>query len=197
MAAPDLVAALTPVVEALEQLRVPYLIGGSVASSVYGIARATLDVDIVAHLAPRHVQPLVERLRDTYYISEEAIHEAIARRFSFNLIHLQTMIKVDLFIPQGQPFDEEEFRRIRMDTLTDDETARSFPFSSPEDVILHKLQWYRAGGESSERQWNDALGVLKVQAAALDLAYFAKWARTLGVADLLTHALREAGLEPP
>jgi hypothetical protein len=194
MIPPDMLAALTPVVEALEQLGVAYYIGGSVASSAYGIPRSTLDVDLVADLRPEHVRPLVDDLQAAYYVDEGSVRDALQRRASFNVIHLQTMIKVDVCIPQGRAFDRAEAQRVRQETLDDAPDARTFALTAPEDVILRKLEGYRAGGEVSERQWHDLLGVLKVQARALDLAYLRRWATTLSVADLLDRALDDAGL---
>jgi hypothetical protein len=187
----DLLSALIPVVDALERLGVAYQIGGSVASSVYGVPRATMDIDLVADLRPEHVQPLVAFLQEQYYINPEAIHEALHRRSSFNLIHLETMVKVDVFVLRERPYDQEAFRRTRRDTLAE-ESRREFCLSSPEDVILNKLAWFRMGGEVSERQWNDVIGVLRVQANALDVPYLTHWAAVLGLADLLERAFREA-----
>jgi len=187
----DLLSALIPVVDALERLGVAYQIGGSVASSVYGVPRATMDIDLVADLRPEHVQPLVALLQEQYYVNPEAIHEALHRRSSFNLIHLETMVKVDVFVLRDRPYDQEAFRRTRRDTLAE-EWGREFCLSSPEDVILNKLAWFRMGGEVSERQWNDVIGVLRVQANALDVPYLRHWAAVLGLADLLERAFREA-----
>lgn len=187
----DILKALTPVVEALEGLGVAYQIGGSVASSVYGVPRTTMDIDLVADLRPEHVQPLVALLQDQYYISPEAIYEALHRRSSFNLIHLETMVKVDVFVLRQEPYEQEAFRRSRRDALTE-EPAREFSLSSPEDIILHKLAWFRMGGGVSERQWGDVVGVIRVQVNGLDFAYLKHWATVLGLADLLEQAIREA-----
>lgn len=187
----DILKALVPVVEALEGLGVAYQIGGSVASSLYGVPRTTMDIDLVADLRPEHVQPLVALLQDQYYISPEAIYEALRHRSSFNLIHLETMVKVDVFVLRPEPYEQEAFRRTRRDTLTE-ESAREFSLSSPEDIILHKLAWFRMGGGVSERQWSDVVGVIRVQADALDFAYLKHWATVLGLADLLEQAIREA-----
>ncbi len=187
----DLLSALIPVVDALERLGVAYQIGGSVASSVYGVPRATMDIDLVADLRPEHVQPLAALLQEQYYINPEAIHEALHRRSSFNRIHLETMVKVDVFVLRERPYDQEAFRRTRRDTL-EEESGREFSLSAPEDVILNKLAWFRMGGEVSERQWNDVIGVLRVQANALDVPYLTHWAAVLGLADLLERAFREA-----
>ncbi len=187
----DILKALIPVVETLAQIGVAYQIGGPIASSVYGVPRATMDVDLVANLQSDHVEPLVALLQDRYYIDREAVYEAIRRRSSFNLIHLETMLKVDVFVLSEHPYAQEAFRRARWDTLSG-ESERAFCFSAPEDVILNKLAWFRMGGEVSERQWHDVLGVLQVQGNHLDFAYMRRWADVLSLADLLERAIREA-----
>ncbi len=191
---PDILAALTPVADALECLGIAYHIGGSVASSAHGIARTTLDVDLVADLVLSHVRPLVETLQGTYYIDEEMVREAVQQRSSFNVIHLETVLKVDVFVLKARPYDREAFRRMRRDTLDEAGDAREFYVASPEDVILNKLEWYRLGGGVSDRQWSDVLGVLKVQKDSLDYAYLRRWAVDLGVSDLLDRALEDAGI---
>ena len=184
--------AITPIVEALEHLGVNYHIGGSVASSIYGIIRATIDADLVANLELKHVRPLVKLLEADYYIDEDSVRDAVKRRGSFNAIYLDTMLKVDVFIPKSRLFDQEELRRIQLQPLI--EGFRPFYVASPEGTILNKLEWYRMGGEVSDRQWNDILGVLKVQDSNLDMAYLQRWAVALKVSDLLERALVDAGL---
>ncbi len=192
--APDILAAVVPVLEAFEHYGVAYFIGGSVASSMYGMPRSTMDVDLVADVRPEQVQPLVERLQTAYYIDEQAMREAIDRRSSFNLIHLATMLKVDVFVPKARAFDREMFDRIHREQLIDGEAAQAFSLPSAEDMVLAKLEWYRLGGEASERQWMDVLGILKVQAPTLDTAYLQRWATPLNLVDLLDRALDDAGL---
>lgn len=191
---PTILAALTPVLDAFQQLGIAYYIGGSVASSLYGLPRSTLDVDLIADLRPEHVGPLVAQLQDAYYLDEEALRKAIERRSSCNLIHLATMLKVDVFILQARPFDQEAFRRVRQSQASEDEPERTLALSSAEDMVLAKLEWYRLGNEVSERQWSDVLGILKVQGAALDRAYLRQWAASLRLTDLLERALAEADL---
>ena len=189
---PDILATITPIVEALEQFRVPYYIGGSVASSFYGLPRLTIDVDLVADLRLEHVKPLVKLLQATYYIDDDMIRDAIRRRSSFNLIHQDTILKVDVFIPKSRSFDQEELKRVQTKVVEGND--RPFYVASPEGTILNKLEWYRMGGEVSDRQWNDILGVLKVQGTALDMDYLQRWAANLNVTDLLERALVDAGL---
>ncbi len=185
---------IKPVVDAFEQLGIDYYIGGSVASSAYGIPRTTIDVDIIADLHLGHVHPLVKLLKETYYIDADMIRDAIKWRTEFNVIHLETMMKVDVFIPKTRSFDQSMLHRTRQEKIDTFENDSLFYLASPEDTILTKLEWYRMGGEVSERQWNDLLGVLKLQGTSLDFVYLRHWATNLNVADLLERAYEDAGL---
>jgi hypothetical protein len=196
MSTPDLLAAIGPVVDALEDLGVPYYLGGSVASSLHGVARTTLDVDVIADIRGKHVTRFVSALGGDYYVSEPMIRDAILHRSSFNVIHLSTAFKVDVFVPKDREFDQAAFDRIRRDRLGDPQSTREIFVASPEDVVLNKLEWYRKGCEVSERQWNDALGVLQVQAQAIDFEYLRKWAAVLNIDDLLERMLEQARLNP-
>jgi hypothetical protein len=191
---PILVVAM--VTQALEDLHVPYFVGGSLASSKYGLPRATQDVDLIADLRPHHVAPLVTLLSSEFYAEADAIRAAIRSRASFNLIHLLTAYKVDIFVVRADAWSREEMARRRAEQIDIGEKRVMLYFCSPEDVILHKLEWYRAGGGVSDRQWNDVLGVLKVQAEALDVAYLRHWAADLGLGELLEQALHDAGRAP-
>jgi hypothetical protein len=185
----DQLAAMIPVVAAFERFQVRYYVGGSVASTAYGHMRTTQDVDFVADLALRHVTPLVQSLEGLYYVSVSAVSEAIKRRSCFNLIHLATSFKVDVFVPKERDYDRQVFDRIRRCSFDPDDPQRQFFVASPEDVVLAKLQWYRLGDEVSERQWLDVTRVIAVQRNVLDRSYLEKWAANLGVADLLERAL--------
>jgi hypothetical protein len=188
---PESVNVLMLVIDALDQLQVPYMVGGSMASAFYGVARSTLDADIIADLNDGQVDGLVERLSHGFYVDDAMVREAIRTRSSFNLIHLTTMFKVDVFIRKDRPFDRVQFERRIEQVFATDSEQKVFT-ASAEDVILAKLEWYRLGGETSDRQWRDILGVLKVQAGRLDLDYLRKWAAELHVSDLLQRALKES-----
>lgn len=187
----DLRAALDPVADALEALGVPYRVGGSVASSALGVGRSTLDIDLVADLRGEHVAPFVACLSADYYIDAEMIHDAIQRRSSFNVVHLASMMKVDVFVVKTREFDRQAFARVT-ERQVGDTPPRRFPLTTAEDIIIHKLEWYRLGNQIAQRQWDDVLGVLRLQGSVLDRAYLERWARELGVDDLLARAFAEA-----
>jgi hypothetical protein len=179
------------VTQNLEHLGIPYAVGGSLASSLHGVMRSTLDVDIVADMQPEHIQPLVEALSKEFYADDEMMRDAIQHQSSFNLIHYETAFKVDIFIRKSRAFDQMQLNRRRLSVIANN-PEESVYVTSPEDTILAKLEWYRMGGEVSDRQWRDILGVLKTRAGELDLEYLRKWAAELHVSDLLERALGQA-----
>ena len=170
---------------ALDRLGVLHTVGGSIASSISGEPRSTIDIDIVAALEARHVEPLVEALAPLFYIDPDALSRAVAERRSVNLIHHDTQVKVDLFVAGGTPLDALQLSRRRE---VDIDGRRIF-VHPPEDILLQKLRWFRAGGEASDRQWRDVVGIVRVQGARLDRSYLKAQAEILQVTDLLEQAL--------
>jgi len=133
-------------------------------------------------------------LGQDFYTDTALIRNAVRGRSSFNVIHKPTMFKVDVFIPKGRPFDRSQFARRIAQSLTEEEADQIY-IASPEDNILAKLQWYRLGGEVSDRQWRDVLNVVRIQDERLDRTYLRRWASELGVADLLEEALNQGDSE--
>lgn len=181
------------VTEVLDRLAVPYVIGGSIASSIYGPPRATQDVDVVADLDEEHVSAFIAALQSDFYLDEAAVREAVRRRWSFNVIHLLTTLKIDVFVAKQDAPTAQEFARRRPYRPEHAPDAELF-VASPEDVVVQKLFWYRLGDHVSERQWLDALGVLKARGARLDVGYMRQLAGQMEVADLLQRILAQAGL---
>ena len=186
------IAVTLAVVEALDAFGVPYAIGGSFASALHGVMRATMDAAAVADLRLEHVEPLAQALGDAFYADAEMMRDAIRRQGSFNLIHLGTMFKVDVFVAKPRAFDRSQLARRQLHLLSEDPERHAY-VTSAEDVVLSKLEWYRMGGEVSDRQWRDVLGVLKVQGDRLDQDYLRRMSVELGVTDLLERVLEEAG----
>ena len=196
MKPPDIFIALKPVINIFEKLSIPYYIGGSIASSIYGIARATMDVDIVADIDIHHIPALKQHLENDYYIDEDMIKEAIRNKSSFNLIHLETVLKIDVFIYKDEPYQRNAIQRKLKDTIIEEDNSDAiFYFSSPEDIIINKLIWYKMGGEVSDRQWLDVTGVIKVQGDSLDKNYLKEWSQKLKIFELLNKAFNESEIK--
>jgi hypothetical protein len=184
---------LQDVIAVLSRLGIPYALGGSWASSFYGKPRLTHDADVMVEPFLGKEPAFCSSFGAEYYVSLPAVQDAIRRRSSFNVIHFDSGFKVDLFVRKIRPFDASLMARRRAFPLPETD-GQTLTFVSAEDVILLKLEWYRLGGSVSERQWDDILSVLQVQAGKLDRAYLDHWAADLGVADLLQRARQESGV---
>ena len=184
----DPIAVALAVTRVFDALGIVHTIGGSIASSIAGEPRSTLDIDIVAALRDTDVPALVTALSPDFYVSEKALRRAVRDRSSANLIHQATQVKVDIFVAGGTPLDEQQLRRRRAVEIS---PGRSLHVHPPEDILLQKLHWYRKGGETSDRQWRDILGIIRVQGPRLDRDYLTLNAPLLDVADLLARALCE------
>jgi hypothetical protein len=186
----ELYDLLAHVVGAFERLGIPYLVTGSVAAMAYGEPRLTNDLDIVAAIQETHIPGLLAAFpADAYYLSEEAVREAIRRQGQFNIIHPASGLKVDVMIRQDTPFDRSRFARARVLRHTESETAA---FASAEDVIIKKMEYYREGG--SEKHLRDIAGMLKISAGEIDESYITEWADRLGLCpiwDAIQQRLRE------
>jgi hypothetical protein len=177
----------------LERLGVDYLVGGSLASSLHGIPRATLDVDIVADLRMAHVKPLVAALENEFFIDADMVTEAVRRRATFNVLHLATMFKVDVFVVGDDDLLAAELSRKQRVRVVDSPPS-DLNLATAEDMVLQKLIWYREGGSISDRQWGDVLGILRTQGERLDREYLDRWATRKGLDELLARALADAGI---
>jgi hypothetical protein len=186
----ELVLALRPVVELLDRLGVPYCVGGSVASSLHGVSRSTLDVDLSARLSTAQALEMCRQLSHDYYVNEATATDAVRRRTCFNLIHLATGFKVDIFVSKDRPFDATILARAAERVLGADEPL-TVKVVSAEDVILLKLEWYRLGDCASERQWNDVTQVVKISGERLDWDYLRHWTKELRLEPLLERLFRE------
>ena len=182
----DLLDVTLTVTAALDQCGIPYTVGGSLASSVSGEPRASLDADVVVQMRTDQIDDLVKVLGDEFYADGDAIRRAIDAGSSTNLVHRPTGIKVDLF-PAVSFLDHQQLlRRQFVKVATDPD--RYLYVHSPEDILLQKLHWYRLGGATSERQWRDVLSILLVQGSRIDREYVSTVAGRIGVSDFLQRA---------
>ena len=186
----DAVDVALRVAGALEQVGAGYFVVGSFASSLDGEPRATNDIDFVIDLKVGRLADFVAALGTDFEVDVDMLKDAVLHGRSANIFYLPLVMKIDFFGHAHGPYDDSEFDRRRPVVVRD---GRAVFVKSPEDTILRKLLWFRAGGEVSDRQWRDVLGVLRTQRDALDAAYLRNWARHLGLADLLERAMLEAG----
>ena len=183
----DPVAIALDVGRRLDAIGLPWVIGGSLASSVHGEPRATLDVDMVVVLHARQVNTFVDALARDYYIDRDTVRTAVKDSTSFNAVHFASAVKVDFFVAGADPFEAERLSQ-RMPVEMPDGVLY---VDSAEHTLLRKLEWYRRGGESSERQWRDVLAIARIQGDRLDRERLLLWADRLGVSDLLERVLMQ------
>lgn len=181
-------AVLSEITRVLEEMGIDYVVVGSFASSMRGMYRATADVDLVADINPAQIKPLVTALQENFYLDEQAVRRAVAQHRSFNAIHFDSIFKVDIFVPLESDFSRQQLARRQLEKIAPD-IEQGIYVATAEDTILAKLKWYRAGGEISDAQWTDVLGIIGTQGTDLDMAYLREWADTLNVRELLEDAL--------
>jgi hypothetical protein len=180
--------ALETLIQALEGVGARYLITGSVASSAQGIPRFTRDTDLLIQIGPAQTGSLAKALGTDWYIDPDHAREAVGRGRGFNVIHIPTSHKFDLF-PASSAFHDSELERATIQTLVLPGGNVRCYVATAEDMILAKLKWYREGGEVSDQQWSDITGMLAVN-RSLDSDYLNRWAKQSGVADLLEKAIK-------
>jgi hypothetical protein len=178
---------LVHIIQALNKANIPYMISGSVGSSFHGQPRATNDADIVIAPTAEQITSFIELLGPDFYVSKEAVKQAIENKTMFNIIDIQSGYKADLIIRKQRPYSQQEFARRTSVNFFGIETY----FVRPEDSILSKLEWSK--GRQSETQYKDALGVLLTQKDDLDYEYLKKWAKELDIEGALGNLLKELG----
>lgn len=188
MTAGDLFQRLIPI---LDGAGVEYMVTGSLASSVHGTPRSTQDIDLVIDADRAGVLSLVQGLADDqYYVSEESALRALSQGGQFNVIDYQTGWKIDFIFRKQRDFSSGEFARRSLEVVD----GTPLFLVSAEDSLLSKLEWAKAGG--SDRQLNDAAGIIRTQGDDLDWAYLGHWARRLDVEEQLQSSRARAAADP-
>ncbi len=177
------------VTQILGELDIPYTLGGSLASSLFGEPRSTVDVDLAISLVEGREAALLDRAVAQFYVPLDAARTTIRDRSSFNLVDTRHGLKVDLFVLGDGLLDRMQIER-RLEVAVPGAAAPLW-VTSPEDQVLRKLEWFRSGGSTSDRQWRDVIGILRNQAGQLDLDYLTTIADELGLTDLLDEALAQ------
>ena len=172
----------------LDDLAIPYAVGGSVAAALVGEPRSTVDVDIAVDPSPAAAEALIERVAADFYVPKKAATAAVAAHSSFNIVDTVNGLKVDLFVLGDGLLDRRQIERRVF--LSVPGVARQVAVTSPEDQVLRKLEWFRQGGGASDRQWRDILGILRVRGDALDFADLESTAVALGLGALLADTSR-------
>ncbi len=178
-----------------ERLGVPYVLAGGVATIVYGEPRSTLDVDFAVHLAAEQALRLPAVAGATFFVQSEAPIEAARAMSMFNMVHTASYMKIDVHVVPRTGIHKMEIERGRWQRLGPGHPDE-IRIATPEDIVLQKLRWYADADCTSQKQWRDVLGILKMRGHSLDFEYLATWAPTLGVRDLLDRARIAAGNSP-
>ncbi len=175
----------------LERCGLRYVVGGSLASSVSGEPRSTIDIDMMVEMTAGAIPCIVQELGADFHADPDGFARAIRDRSSVNVIHLQSATKVDLFVMGALAIEPRQMDRRRAVRLGDDAAATLYVYT-PEDILLQKLHWSVLGRGVSERQWRDILAIIAVQADRLDLGYLRAAAAEIGLSDALERSLAEA-----
>lgn len=187
-----MMGALSDLVVALESSGTPYMIGGSLASILYGQPRTTMDCDIVVDVDRNGALTLASALDPQFFVS--GIEDAFLQREEyrcFQALHWAENFKVDIFICDEDDYSRMAFSRRTRSTFGPHIEAC---FTSPEDIVLRKILWHNLGRRVSDRQWNDLVQVIEVMGETLDWDYMRRWADWLDISDRLSEARKDAKL---
>jgi hypothetical protein len=171
---------------ALDSQQIPWMLVGSFATSAWGEARFTQDIDIVIDLQPDQVRPLCAAFSgDEFYVSESAARDALRTRKQFNVIHPESGNKIVFMIPRRDEWGQNQIRRRQSDEI---QPGVKVWISSPEDVIISKMRYYKEGG--SDKHLRDSAGVLVVQGDRIDRDYIEHWAERFALMDIWNAILK-------
>jgi hypothetical protein len=195
----DLLTVMLPALQAFDEQNLFWYLGGSIASSLHGMQQMAQDIDLVVNLHSQNLPSLLPLLKQYYIFDEDALQEAVSQRTACSLIHRNTLMKVDLIMARQSAFETALYPRIASYSL--DERSPSLPLASAVEMILVKLHRYsqdllsRTDGMRDDAEWNDIVGMLKIQEPPFERDFLEEWARNLKITEMLRQALVDAGAE--
>lgn len=187
----DIQSALLAILSIFDCIGISYALTGSLACSVYGFHRSVQDVDILADVQSEHLIPFIAALQAEFMFDECQICEAVAQSTFFSMLHKLSLCKVDILLLSSL-FEQEALQHRKSVLLIEEKP--SIYMLIPEDVVLSRLVWYQQTGATADDQWNDIIGLLKIQAPTLNLRYLRETSMTLHVEKLLKQGLVDAGI---
>lgn len=185
--------ALYPLNEIFKDLNIPYTLSGSLASSLYGMQRATLQLDLIADVCQKYISSFCDRVGNQYFFSREEIEGAIQQKTQFTLVHLESLLKIVVTSPEMLTMGQHVFHRKREIVLV--EGQQPISVLSPEQLMLLLLEAFKQSNEKADDSWYDLLGIIKIQATDLDVPFLMQQSTVFGIHNLLTRALMDAGLQ--
>ena len=168
-----------------EEKTIPYMLTGGIAVNYYGRPRFTHDVDFVIQVRLKDAEEITRLFKKEFYVAIEGIVDAIEHQTMFNLVHLETGFKVDCWISKAEEYAQASFARRREEIIFD----QAISISSPEDLIISKLDWYKKSG--AQKHYEDVLGIFEIQKGRLDLNYIRKWAKHFSFLDMVEELLKK------
>jgi len=176
----ELSELLKYLVNAFERLQIRYFITGSIASMFYGEPRFTNDIDVVADIKEEHIPGLLKLFpEDEFYLSGDAIRDAIVNQYQFNIIHPASGLKIDIVISKEDDFNKSRFNRLKRVSPIEETHAN---LASPEDVIITKMKYYKEG--ESEKHLRDITSILKISGDNIDRNYIESWVKKFDLLDI-------------
>lgn len=176
----------------LDDLNIAYALGGSLASSLVGEPRSTIDVDMAAQLESSTIEIFLEKLPNEIYVPLDSVKSAVKFNSSFNLIDIENSLKIDIFVCSDDTLDTQQIKRRVLIDLP----GRDYKLwvTSPEDQVLRKLNWYLLSNKALGKQISDVIGVLKINKNTIDIKYMIEQSKTLGLYKLLMQVLEQSDI---
>ena len=186
--------AVTDFCERLHAAQIQYIVGGSMASGVWGEPRQTHDVDLEVWVSQTNADAFQNAFPEPYWVDREILDEALRSEVDFPMVQVlrtDIMLKFDCFLQRPSEFADECMSRAHSIELT---PGKAIQIASAEQILVQKLRWFELGGRASERQWRDLLGITKTS-KKIDWNFVERWANFFSISDILEQLRHDSGRE--